>query len=329
MKTDAEKTIQSLRKINDFPFYTARYHGNYRINEFADGAIKNPGDVVPFFQDLFAGLGKPTQLHFPAPPEFSTGCSAFFCRQNDNSALIGKNLDWQKTPILLLKTEPDIGYSSLSIVDLNCCDIFHVFSFEHNLLLAPYVPFDGMNEKGLVVTMLSVQEAVEYPVRDDRLSVGDFNIIRIILDTCQNVGEALSVFEKYDIMQTAFLPIHILIADKTESCIIEFFNGEIHISRNSDINYLTNFLRLKSADFENQKKMCERYVIMENEFKNNNGRIEIGNAKNLLERISVYQENFKIPSTIWSLLYHPEDLSMKIKIGNESNYYSITLRDNT
>ena len=103
MKTDAEKTMQSIRKINNFPFYTARYYGSYRLKEFADGEIKKPDDVVPFFTALFAESGRTVDLHFPIQPKTGPACSAFFCRDRKKSALIGKNLDWKRDPYYCLK----------------------------------------------------------------------------------------------------------------------------------------------------------------------------------------------------------------------------------
>jgi hypothetical protein len=328
MKTDAEKTVQSLKKINEFPFYTAKYYGDYKIDEFRNGAIKNPNDVVPFFQSMFMELGKPAKLSFPEPPDANLGCSAFFYHDENNSVYVGKNNDWKRDPVLLLKTEPENGLASLSMVNLNFCDLFRLNSFEHNLLLAPYVPQDGMNEKGLVVTMLSVNDGVEYPVRQNKPSVGDFNIIRIILDTCSNVDEAVSLFKQYNIMQTVFLPIHYLIADKNNSSVVEFFDEKMHVNRKQDVNYLTNILKLKSSGYINQK--CDRYTVLEKELEKSDGNSNIGEneVKELLKRVSVYTEDFQVPSTIWSLIYSLQYLRIKIKVGDDPKYYSISLKKN-
>ncbi|MBN1639297.1 MAG: linear amide C-N hydrolase [Ignavibacteriales bacterium] len=327
MKTDAEKTKQSLKKINEFPFYIAKYYGDYKINDFRNGAIKSPNDIVPFFQSLFSKLGQPAELNFPKPPEINSGCSAFFCRDKNNSAIIGKNNDWKRDPILLLKTTPDEGYTSLSMVNLNFCDIFQLGSFDHNLLLAPYVPLDGMNEMGLVVTTLAVHEGAEYPLKSNQLSVGDFNLIRIILDTCTNIDEAIATLDMYNIMSTGPLPIHLLIADKRESCIVEFFDGKTHIKRDQDLNYLTNFLKLKTSDYDNQKNNCNRYQTLERRFESKKKIEKGGDAKKLLSEVSVYTEGFQIPSTIYSVIYRPDDLSMKIKTGDELKYYNTRLKE--
>ena len=320
MITDAERTIGSLRKINDFPFYTAEYSGNYRIDEFSRGAVADPADVVPFFQSLFSELGKPADLSFPEPPGFETGCSAFFCRNSSGAVILGKNLDWKQEPVLLLRTEPGTGYSSLSMVNLSFCDIFRLGSFEHSLLLSPYVPLDGINEEGLAVSMLSVQQAAGYPLSPGNLSVGDFNIIRIILDTCRSVDEAISVFKRYNLMQTGVLPLHYIIVDRDESCIVEFFDNGMHLLRDGRVNYLTNFLRLKDSEYTREKEQCERYQLLETEFTDENRRIDSNDAKKLLKDLSVYTEGFEIPSTIWSILYDLEQPALNVRVGNDTEY---------
>ncbi len=327
MKSNAEKTIGSLKKINDFPFYIANYYGDYKINDYINGAVKSHSDVVPFFKQLFSDLGLPVELNKPDITPVNMGCSVFFCRTEEDKVIVGKNLEWKQDPLLLLKTTPTEGYNSLSMTNLNFCDLFQLDSFEHKLLLAPYIPLDGMNEHGLLISILSVHEGTEYSFSGEKLSVGDFNINRIILDTCKNVDEAVDIFNKYNIKQTAMLPIHYLIADKNKSAIVEFFNGEMNIKMSSSENYLTNFTKLNNPDYENQRNFCNRYKKIENKFKTNNGTISIKDAQKLLKEISVFQPGFEVPSTIYSLLYNPEELSIKIRIGKESKSYSINLKD--
>ena len=326
LESSGQKTIESLKIINDFPFYSAKYYGDYKLKEFMNGAIKSPDHVIPFFEQFFSQLGFPTKLKLSALPERQNGCSAFFCRTAEGTVLIGKNLDWKKDPLLLLKTAPPEGYKSLSMVNLNFCDLFQLGSFNHKLLLAPYVPMDGINESGLVVTMLSVHKGSEYSFSPDKTSVGDYNIIRIILDSCKNVDEALTVFKNYNIMQTGPLPLHYLIADREKSSIVEFSKGEMHLLESSQINYLTNFNKLNNPDFRNQRNFCERYGALEEKLENCRGILEVSEAKKLLHKVSVYQPEFELPSTIWSILYNPEELEMKIRIGKEPGFYTTCLK---
>jgi len=327
MQTNAEKTFHSLKMINDFPFYSAKYFGDYRIKEFIDGSIQSPSDVVPFFELLFSKLGSPVKLSFPIPPNIDSGCSAFYYHFN-NKSIIGKNLDWKKDPVLLLKTSPKDGYSALSMVNLSFCDFFGLNSIKYSILLSPYVPLDGMNEKGLVVSMLSVHKGSSYTNDLNKRSVGDFNIIRIILDTCSNVDEAITVFKKYNLMQTGALPLHYLIADKNISCIIEFFDGNINIRENKKLSYLTNFLTLNEAEYETHMETCSRYQLLRDYLTSKNSEMNDTEAKKLLAKTSVFTSAYQVPSTIWSLLFIPEELKLKIKIGKMEQYYSIQILDN-
>ena len=325
MKNDAEKTTESVKRINDFPFYTATYFGNYKIDEYMRGAVDSPDAVVPFFEDLFENLGAPVKLAFQRPFSGGSGCSAFYFKTAEGNALLGKNLDWRRAPVLLLRTRPAGGMESLSLVNLDFCDLFNTESFKYKLLLSPYVPLDGINKSGLVVSMLSVEKGAEYPVAPGRISVGDFNIIRIILDSCNNVDEAVSMFEKYNLMTTGLLPLHYMIADKDKSCIVEFANGEMNIEESSQKSYLTNFIKLKNPEFKAEKQNCERYCRIEKTLLEEGKNLDFKQARELLKKVSVFQPEYEIPSTIWSVVYDIGSLEMKIRIGRMPKQYSVQL----
>ena len=323
MKTkDADRTINSLREVNDFPFYTARYYGDYKIREFSEGAVESSAHAVPFFEDMFAELGKPVKLSFPVSPGGSPACSAFFCRNEEKAPLIGKNLDWRRDPVLLLKTKPPGGYPSLSLVNLNFCDLFGLKSFEHSLLLSPYVPLDGMNEAGLVVSVLSVDGAASYPEKGNKPSVGDLNMVRVILDSCRNVEKACASFGRYHLMRTGPLPVHYLLADRKESCVVEFFDGKMHLRKSPSRNFLTNFLCLKKPGERESSLPCPRYGRLKERLTEPDKPMDTEEAEKLLRKVSVYREGFEIPSTIWSLVYAPEELKVRIRIGQKRTVYT-------
>jgi len=325
MRSDADKTLESVKEVNDFPFYTATYHGNYRIDEYRRGAIDSQQAVIPFFEELFKDIGSPVSLSLPKSEAGQTGCSGFYCRTGTGGALLGKNLDWKRDPILLLKTRPDKGFGSLSMVNLNFCDLFNTGSFKFKLLLSPYVPLDGMNENGLVVSMLSVSQGAEYPFVPGRISVGDFNIIRIALDFCGSVDEAVETFEKYNLMQTGPLPLHYLIADEKKSCIVEYSNGEMRINENEQMNYLTNFNTLNNPDYDNEKRNCHRYQRIEKTLSENDNTLSSQAAMRLLNDVSVFQPDSGIPSTMWSIVYDIGRKKMKIRTGKIPVQYSVGL----
>jgi hypothetical protein len=322
MTADADRTIRSMRKITDFPFHAATYYADYGLDRFTGGAIEDEKDVPRFFEALFQGMGMPANLPSPRPPERMSGCSAFWARTPEDSFILGKNLDWRKDPVLLLRTRPENGYASLSMVNLSFCDLFGLHSANHSLLLSPYVPLDGMNEKGLVVSMLSVQNGCEYPTAAGKPLVGDFNIIRIVLDRCGTVNEAISEFIRYNIRQSGPLPIHYFLSDTLEHCVVELFDGKTNVLKSVGCGCITNFLKLDQKNFEKNRGLCARYRAMEKELEAKSGVLTMREAKGLLRAVSAYGSDCPVPSTIWSLLFSPQELRIRIRIGDGETYYS-------
>jgi hypothetical protein len=320
-----DKIIDSIKIISEFPFYTANYFGDYKLDQLINGAISSPDLIVPFFDDLFITMGKPHSINLPKHIPMPSACSAFCCFDQQNNLLIGKNLDWKKTSVLLLKTTPSNGYKSLSLVDLELCDFFNLGSFNHSLILSPYVPFDGMNEKGLVVTMLSIHKELKYPFDKNKVTIGDFNLIRVLLDKCSNVDESIKMINNFSIMQTGPFPIHYLIADTTNSCIVEFIDGKVFVVRNEQNKYLTNNLVTNDIDFENNLNNCKRFSILHSSLSNNNKNFNMLLCMDLLNKVSVFSNGYSIPSTIWSIIYAPKTLELSIKIGKENNWYKTQL----
>lgn len=239
--------------------------------------------------------------------------------------MVGKNLDWRKGPIVLLRTIPETGYSTLSVVDLSLCDIFGLRKMKYALLTAPYVPFDGMNDQGLTISMLSVQSSAAYPDDTGKVSVGDFNVIRIILDRCATIDDVVETFDQYKVVQSGPLPIHYLITDKHEACLVELAEKRVSVIRGEHSTCVTNFLKMPSPNLKSDERNCVRYQAMEQELRAKSGLLSVAEAKRLLARVSVYRSGYAPPSTIWSVLFAPESLELSVRIGNMGPYYRVGL----
>ena len=176
----------------------------------------------------------------PALPEGS--CTCFYSAA---SGLYGRNFDFPANPALLLYTQPIGGYCSVSMVDLG----FFGYSMEHlpetcsvmELAEAPYMPFDGMNEAGLIVGMAAVPhgEGTSVP---GLVYIGEIAAIRLMLDYAADVEEALDLLRGYNV-EMLEPPIHYLIADAHgSSVIVEFTGGEMHVIHSEGYQVATNFI---------------------------------------------------------------------------------------
>ena len=277
--------IEDFRQVDDYPLYIARYVGEYRFNEYLE-------------------TGKRPRLD-------SFGCTCFAV-----GSIVGRNFDFPANPALLLFTDPSDGYKSVSMVDLG----YFGYSMDNlpvdtrGLEETPYMPFDGMNEKGLVVTMAAVPVA-ESPSDSER-SVGEIAAIRLLLDYAASVDEAIELMSSYNVVMVV-PPIHYLVADASgESAVIEFVRGEMQTYRSTEYSIITNFI-LTGVDLPDNSP-CNRYDLVYRGLQDNYSMPE-DVAWELLEKTAQ-------PSTIWSCVYDIESLMVHVVMGRSyGSVYSFQL----
>jgi choloylglycine hydrolase len=220
----ADRTLSSLRKVDDLPLYEMRYVGDYDATR---GATE-PAPAAPFGCSLFAA---------PGP-------------------LFGRNFDWDANPAMVLHTDPPDGYASVSIVDISYLGVGRDPSRDRRLLDAPLLPFDGMNERGLFVG-LAADESATARADPSKPTVGGVRIMRLVLDGAATVDEAVAVFDRYNLDFDGGPPLHYLIADRSgAAAVVEYVDGRMSVVR--DTRVLTN-IRLSGAS-EAQRRTDHRYA---------------------------------------------------------------------
>ncbi len=110
------------------------------------------------------------------------------------------------------------------------------------LLRAPYLPFDGMNEHGLAVGMMSVSHA-EGGVDKEKFTLDELELIRLMLDYARDVPEALDLLEDFNI-DFGSVPVHFLLADASgNSAVVEYLAGvPVVVKSAQPWQVATNFL---------------------------------------------------------------------------------------
>ena len=283
-QADESATLSSLQQVDAYPLYTMRYYGPYT------------GRASSLERVRFA----PTSVTQPA-----WGCSLFAALGDGENRRYGRNFDWQYSPALLLFTDPPEGYASVSMVDIGYLvpasevqDLMNLpLAAREPLLAAPFWPFDGMNEHGLVVGMAAVP-AEEIPYDADRETIDSLGVIREMLDHARDVEEAIAVAERYNIAWDGGPALHYLIADAAgRSVLVEFYAGEMALipSPGGKAWHLaTNHLR--SRVDAGEPSGCWRYDAIERRLAAAEGALAISDALELLAEVA--QEN-----TQWSVVY--------------------------
>ncbi|MCW3979403.1 MAG: linear amide C-N hydrolase [Candidatus Bathyarchaeota archaeon] len=282
---------RGFEKVNDYPLYVMRFEGDYGFSEYLKTGRLDAG-----FTDGSA-----------------PSCTVFAALGTGGDPIVGRNFDFPRNPALLLFTDPPDGYASVSMVDLG----YFGYSMGRlpdpdegveGLRMTPYLPFDGMNEHGLVVGMAAIPHA-ESPHDPEKGTIGEIQVIRLLLDRAKDVDEALEFLEDYNI-ELAEPPVHYIVADRSRnSAIIELVGGEMKVLRSDEPwQVITNFVIHGSGAPE--VVSCPRYRSTYDGLKDSGGRVSIKDAMSILEEAS-------LESTIWSIVYNMETGEIHIAMGGE------------
>lgn len=271
-----DQTLASLRRVDDLPLYEMTYHGGYDAEApLTDAELARKGD------------GWACSL-FHRPGEF------------------GRNFDWQPNPAMVVHARPPGGYASISLVDVSYLFYPRIkpkltkAEDRRRLAHAVLIPFDGMNEKGLVVGLAQAPDAELPEPGAGRTTVSGVRIIRLMLDKAATVPEAIELMRRYDLDFTGGPQLHYLIADRAgRSAVVEYAEGRMNVI---DDRYLTN-ITMTGAD--RAARMADRRYRLLAE----GGGTE---AMKLLRRVAQ-------PHTQWSIVYDLENLTARIVTAQRWN----------
>ena len=297
------RSLMSLKKIDNYGMYEMTYYGDYGFDDFLEVGASNDADIETFVtKRLLKGL--PIDLGVTGD-----GCTAFVVKNGNGNILFGRNFDFTYAPSLQLYTTPDNGYASVSTVNL----AFAGYS-ENNLpdgsffdcfltLAAPFLPFDGMNEKGLAIALLAVPKA-EVPYNPDKITLNTTTAIRLVLDKAATVEEAIELLKQYNIYFSGGIECHYLIADASgHSVIVEYVNQELCVVESeTEYQIASNFIAYNGLNIGEGFTEFERYDRVQNAIEENNGILEVSGAIQLLADVGVFDGD--IDKLQWSVLYN-------------------------
>jgi penicillin V acylase-like amidase (Ntn superfamily) len=172
---------------------------------------------------------------------FLHACTTFFINKN-GQMVFGRNYDWVTDAGMICTNLK--GLSKTSMQTENGETISWVSQYG-SITFNQYgkeFPTGGMNEKGLVVELMWLDET-KYPATDNRPAVGVLQWIQYQLDNCITIDEVIATDKKIRISATGTTPLHYLIADANgHAATIEFLNGKMVVHKGNDLTFpvLTN-----------------------------------------------------------------------------------------
>ena len=193
------------------------------------------------------------------------GCSVFFTHNTEGEPINCRNYDYPHRVSeedrsltglnIVLHCKPEGKYESIAVADAVWCDESNPLlkqggpdqkGFDPDMLdILPYQCMDGINEKGLYVSIQRVD--IKKGEQHSRFPAGSSMLLRYILDDCANVDEAIHKTETGILIPEDWQDCHFMVSDATgRSVVIESRNSNVQVI-SSDI--CTNFY-LGSDDIE-------------------------------------------------------------------------------
>lgn len=180
-------------------------------------------------------------------------CTSFGLKTN-NDVVVGNNFDWEvglgqvhiNKPYVLKKALLPVPAKELIWVSK-----FGSVTFSQ---LGKEFAFGGMNEAGLVVTVMMLTPSV-YPAQDNRYSLIETQWVQYQLDNFSSVEELLASGETLRISKDSVGELHFLVSDCTGNiAVIEFLNGKRFVYQDDDLPYtvLANSTYEESVNYARQ-----------------------------------------------------------------------------
>lgn len=308
-----EKTIETLKELDGTSIVTMDYVEDYKFDEFLKVGAKSDAELnVYIMENLLDGR----RLDYDLP---DVGCSTFVANILNGECIFGRNFDQIECRQLVLKTQPKNGYESLSVVNLSYIGLpatgpLFTENNRHFILSAPYLPLDGVNSCGLAIGILKIPKASTNQ-NTGKIGLNSTAAIRLVLDKCATVDEAVEILGQYDMHASANSDFHFHIADRSgKSVVVEYVENEMVVVES---DFATNFLLTPGVEVGHGH---DRYEKMKNTVAENcDGFCDKESAMSLLKDVSAN-------STRWSAIYGLESCSMLLSVNrNYDELYTFNL----
>ena len=309
------RTMASVEEISDGLYYMdCKY--DYDCDKFLNANISTIDDFIGWTED---------ELFFSQRIPFhqgNLGCASFTAASDSGHRLFGRNFDYSKTDTLVFHTAPENGYESYAVTDLRFFGIGRDLEFEGDsltakaiMLAAPYVSMDGINEKGVGVSVLELT-VDELHQDNGKPDLFISSAIRGILDKCASIDEAINLLAQYDIHSYLDRSYHLFITDRSgRSVVVEWSGNETLIVED---NAVTN--DVLSSDHAQYRPdwQCDRYDAIKRELESHQSVFSQEEAMQVLNYAASAGSNDR--GTQWSCIYDLDAFTLNICIDRDYDH---------
>ena len=282
----------------------------------------------------------------------SYACSSFSIKKNGN-VVFGFNFDYYETYGNVMVNQPGIQKTAfLSLEDQPSKWISKYGSITFNGI-SKEQPFAGMNQKGLVVSMMALQNGGKLPKKDKRTALNELQWIQYQLDNSTSVKDVIATNKDIRISPSYSMKFHYFVCDKSgKSAVIEFLRGKmvihtgnelpVSLSTNwkydSSIKQLLDFMVFgdgdrmtnlrKRVDIREEFEGDQRFIkgtYMLKQFKKNPKNQIVSYAFDVLNFIKLNDPRYTM--TRWSIVFDPTTMHIYYKTRKNPKIRNLSFKD--
>lgn len=324
--------LQSLKAVEGFNHvYTVEYDGDYLLDSLIAANIKTDVELVQYLTTnipswkLAKESGIPLTINVPG-----AGCSSVAANNAGPAGgkIFGRNFDYTDGSAMIIHTMPYKGYESVStsypmfVTQKLFWEPTNQVESDAVVLGLIYAPLDGMNERGLYVSILQLDKETTNQTDPNKNDVTTTVAVRYLLDKAASVDEALQMlgnFNMHNVFGTAY---HYAIADNSgKSVVVEYINNEMKVT---ETKVVTNHYLTPNSGMPGPKAGDQRYETAMHAGNNCNWNITPVKMRDILQAVSVKNTHSdgSIHRTIWSAVYEPNSNKVTYYFRNDYTKYA-------
>ena len=231
-------TLRTVESVDGNPYlYRMEYKASYDLDDVVSKEIDTNAKLLDY---VVGRIGKGLPIKIKSAQVADEGgelatinCTSFQAAKADGSGFwFGRNYDYFKNPTMVTVSRPKKGYASIAVSDMSHFGyslekLPTSFMASLSCLAAVYAPVDGMNEKGLCTSIMALPKQASQQ-ETEKPNVGTTIIMRLWLDRCATVQEALDLLETVDVRHDATVGsgYHYMVADAAGDCAVVEFDKE-------------------------------------------------------------------------------------------------------
>ena len=348
--------ISSLATVSEVEgnkyLYKMEYKAGYDLDDLISKDIDSNARLLEYVIGRI-GKGLPIKIGSSQVADESgematINCTSFQAAKSDGEGYwYGRNYDYFKNPTLVTVSHPRKGYASIAVSDMShfgySLDKLPLkFLSRLNCLASVYAPVDGINEKGLCTSIMALPKQAACQ-ESGKHKVGTTIIMRLWLDKCATVNEALELLAGLDVRHDAAVGsgYHYMVADANGDCAVVEFDKEdgwktMIVRKPEDADYMlvTNHL-LSPKYFTTEpdpavgnphSRSWWRYETASEYLSSHGGALTFEQAQECLSQVhwkDLVWENGTVEDTQYSNVYDQSAITLALRNWND---YDKTVR---